>query len=323
VAVATLVLLVLATLLSLAVGARPVSPAVLLDAWTAFDPADGDQVVVRTRLPRTVVGMLAGSALGLGGAAMQGLARNPLADPGILGVTAGAALGVVLGLQAGVTGPTGQVWCALVGAGLAAAAVYAVACLGGARATPLRLTLAGAAVGAGLAAVTNALLISSRQTLDSFRFWQVGSLAGRGWDVVQAVLPFLVVGAATTLAAGALLNGLALGDDVARSLGQRVGWGRAATALGVVVLCGGATALAGPMLFAGLVVPHLVRGLVGPDYRRVLPLSLLATPVLVLAADVLGRVVLPPGEVEAGVVTAVLGAPLFVWVVRRGRVAAW
>jgi iron complex transport system permease protein len=325
---ALLVLLILAVLAvvitSVSIGAAHLSMRTIVDAWVHFDPSDGDQVIVRTRLPRTVCGLLVAGALGLAGAAMQAVARNPLADPGILGVNAGAALGVVFALAVlGLSGTSAYVWFALAGAAVSAVVVYGVASLGREGATPVKLALAGAAMSAGLVSLTNAVLVTSKQTLDGYRFWLVGSIGVRDWDSIIATLPFFVIGFAITLGTGPLLNGLALGDDVARGLGQRVGLGRAVTAAGVVLLCGAATALAGPISFVGLLVPHAVRALVGPDNRWVLPLSLLAAPVLVLGADVVGRVVLPPGEIAAGVMTAVIGGPVFIWLVRRRRVPGW
>ena len=305
---------------SLTIGARSISAATMLDALVAFDPANGDHAVVLSRLPRTVIGLLVGASLATAGAALQGVARNPLADPGILGINAGAALAVVAGIYLfGIQGASGYVWFAFAGAGGAALVVYAVASLGREGATPIKLALAGAALAAGLASLTNGILVSSQETLDRFRFWQVGTLSGRGWDVIGTVLPFLLVGLLLTLATGRVLNGLALGDDVARGLGQKVGLARAVTALGVVLLCGAATAAAGPIGFVGLVIPHLVRLVVGADYRWILPFSALLGPVLLLGADVLGRVVLPPGEIQVGVMTAVVGAPVFIWLVRRRK----
>lgn len=321
-ALATVALLVVCVA-SLAFGARPIGWATLFEAWFDYDPANGDHAVVVSRIPRTVVGLLVGAALGLAGAAMQGVARNPLADPGILGVNAGAALAVVVAMFAfGITSLSGYIWFAFLGAGLAAVLVYAVASLGREGATPVKLALAGAALSAGLSSLMNGILVSSQETLDGFRFWQIGSLSGRTLDVVIPVVPFLAVGAAITLATGRILNGLALGDDVARGLGQRVGWGRALTAVGVVILCGAATALAGPIMFVGLVIPHIARALVGTDYRWILPLSMALAPVLLITADVVGRLVLPPGEVQAGVMTAVVGGPVFIWLVRRHKAAA-
>ena len=276
--------------------------------------------MVHARIPRTVLGLLAGGALGLAGAAMQGVARNPLADPGIIGINAGAALAVVTGIYVfGVASLSGYIWFAFLGAAAAAVLVYLVASLGRDGATPVKLALAGAALSAGLFSLMNVILVSSRDTLDRFRFWQVGGIAGRDWSVIVPALPFLLLGAAIVLATGRILNNLALGDDVARGLGQRVGLARGITALGIVLLCGSATALAGPIGFVGLIIPHAVRFLTGPDYRWILPFSLILAPALLLAADVTGRVILLPGEVPAGIMTALLGAPVFVWLVRRGK----
>ncbi len=317
---AAVVVLVLLAGTSLAVGARDVPLGSVWRALTAFDPANGDHAVVHARIPRTVLGLLAGGALGLAGAAMQGVARNPLADPGIIGVNAGAALAVVTGIYLfGVTTFSGYIWFAFLGASAAAVVVYLIASLGRDGATPVKLALAGAALSAGLSSLMNVILVSSQDTLDRFRFWQVGGIAGRDWSVLLPGLPFLAAGALIVLLAGRSLNSLALGDDVARGLGQRVGLSRAVTALGIVLLCGTATALAGPIGFVGLVVPHAVRFLTGPDYRWILPFSLVAAPVLLLGADIIGRVALLPGEVPAGIMTALVGAPVFVWLIRRGK----
>ncbi len=316
---AAAVVLVLLAAASLAIGARGIPLPSVWQALTQFNPANGDHAVVHARMPRTALGLLVGGALGLAGAAMQGVARNPLADPGILGVNAGAALAVVTGIYVfGVSALTGYIWFAFAGAAAAAALVYLIASLGRDGATPVKLALAGAALSAGLLSLMNIILISSQDTLDRFRFWQVGGVAGRDWSVVLAGLPFLLLGAVIVLAAGRVLNGLALGDDLARGLGQLVGLARGVTALGIVLLCGAATALAGPIGFVGLVIPHAVRFFTGPDYRWILPFSMLLAPALLLTADIIGRVILLPGEVPAGIMTALLGAPVFVWLVRRG-----
>jgi iron complex transport system permease protein len=317
---AAVVVLALVTGASLAIGARGLALETVWQALTGFDPANGDHAVVHARIPRTVLGLLAGGSLGLAGAAMQGVARNPLADPGIIGINAGAALAVVTGIYVfGVASLSGYIWFAFLGAAAAAALVYLVASLGRDGATPVKLALAGAALSAGLFSLMNVILVSSRDTLDRFRFWQVGGIAGRDWSVILPALPFLLLGAAIVLATGRILNNLALGDDIARGLGQRVGLARGITALGIVLLCGSATALAGPIGFVGLIIPHAVRFLTGPDYRWILPFSLILAPALLLAADVIGRVILLPGEVPAGIMTALIGAPVFVWLVRRGK----
>jgi iron complex transport system permease protein len=219
----------------------------------------------------------------------------------------------------GVSSVTGYIWFAFAGAALAAVVVYAVASLGRDGATPIKLALAGAALSAGLSSLMNAVLVSSQETLDQFRFWQVGTVAAREWDTLLAVLPFLAAGAVITLFTGRILNGLSLGDDVARGLGQKVGLSRAVTALGVVVLCGSATAAAGPIAFVGLVIPHVVRALTGTDYRWILPFSMVLAPLLLVGADVVGRVIAPPGEIQVGIMTAVIGAPVFIWLVRRRK----
>ena len=319
---AAVVVLALLGAASLAVGARGLPLSTVWEALTQFDPANGDHAVVHNRIPRTVLGLLAGGALGLAGAAMQGVARNPLADPGIMGVNAGAALAVVTGIYVfGIATFAGYIWFAFVGAAAASVVVYLIASMGREGATPVKLALAGAALSAGLYSLMNVILVSSQDTLDRFRFWQVGGIAGRDWSVILPGLPFLAVGALIVLLTGRILNSLALGDDIARGLGQRVGLTRAITALGIVLLTGTATALAGPIGFVGLVIPHAVRFLTGPDYRWILPFSLVVAPMLLLASDIIGRVVLLPGEVPAGIMTALVGAPVFVWLIRRGKAA--
>ena len=319
---AAVVVLALLAAASLAVGARGLPLSTVWEALTQFDPANGDHAVVHNRIPRTVLGLLAGGALGLAGAAMQGVARNPLADPGIMGVNAGAALAVVTGIYVfGIATFAGYIWFAFVGAAAASVVVYLIASMGREGATPVKLALAGAALSAGLYSLMNVILVSSQDTLDRFRFWQVGGIAGRDWSVILPGLPFLAVGALIVLLTGRILNSLALGDDIARGLGQRVGLTRAITALGIVLLTGTATALAGPIGFVGLVIPHAVRFLTGPDYRWILPFSLVVAPMLLLASDIIGRVVLLPGEVPAGIMTALVGAPVFVWLIRRGKAA--
>ncbi|GAA1205206.1 FecCD family ABC transporter permease [Prauserella alba] len=316
-------LLLAACALSLAVGTKNIPVTTVFDALTAFDPDRVDHLIVtERRVPRTVAGLLVGAALGLAGTLIQGVTRNPLADPGIFGVNAGAALFVVLGIAVfGVTSLTGYVWFGFAGAAAASAVVYVIGSLGRGGASPLKLALTGAALTAALSSLQSAVLLTDPATHDRFRFWQVGTLAGRDPEVVGQALPFLAAGIAGALLLGKVLNGLSLGDDVARSFGQNTTADRVWCGLAVVVLAGAATALAGPITFLGLAVPHLARMLAGPDYRRILPLSMLIAPVLLLVADVLGRVAARPGEVQAGVVTALLGAPVLVVLVRRRKPA--
>ncbi|MFC9993755.1 FecCD family ABC transporter permease [Nocardia sp. NPDC127526] len=313
-----------AVILSIAVGSRGLSPATVLTALTHYDPANFDHVVVHDlRLPRTLAGILAGIALGLSGAIIQGATRNPLADPGLLGVNAGAALFVVLGISMlGLTTVTGYVWFGFAGAAAAGALVYGIGALGRVGATPMKLALAGAAVTAALQSVTSGLLLTDTTTFDQYRFWQVGALTERDLPTLMQAVPFLAVGVALAFISARMLNALALGEDVARALGQNVAVARATAALAVIVLSGAATAIAGPIAFVGLIVPHAARLLTGPDHRWLLPYAALLAPILLLVADVVGRVIARPAEVQVGVLTAVLGAPIFIALVRRRKLVS-
>ena len=312
----------LVVMLSIAVGAKSIPIGTVWDALTSNDGSTNHQIIRELRIPRTLLGLGVGAALGLAGALMQGVTRNPLADPGLLGVDAGAALAVVVAIYSfGITSLSGYVWFAFVGAGAASMVVYLLGSLGRGGATPVKLALAGAALSALLRSLTSSVLLLDTQTLDVFRFWAVGSLAGRGSEVVAQVAPFLVVGIVLALASARTLNTLSLGDDVARSLGQRVHLARGVSTLSIVLLCGAATAAAGPIGFVGLTVPHVARAICGPDYRWILPWSLVLAPTLLLSADVIGRVVARPGELQVGIVTALLGAPFFIVLVRRRKLA--
>ncbi|GAB3244880.1 FecCD family ABC transporter permease [Nocardioides dilutus] len=315
--------LVAVVLASIAIGARHIPLGTVLDALAHPSATDDDHVVVRSlRIPRTVAGLLVGVALGLAGAVMQGVTRNPLADPGLLGVSGGASFAVVLGISVlGVGSALGYIWFAFAGAAVASVVVYTLGAIGRGGATPVKLALAGAAVSSFLLSMTTAMLLMDQSTLDDYRFWAVGSIAGRDRDVITQLAPFLVVGALMALAAGPALNSLALGDEVARSLGSRVGLARVVAAVAVVLLVGAATALAGPVAFVGLTIPHVARAITGPDYRWVLAYSMVLAPILLLGSDVIGRVAARPGELQVGIVTAVVGAPFFVMLVRRRRLA--
>lgn len=316
---AAALLVAAAAVLSLAVGTRAVPPSAVLDALL-HGGSSPDALVVRSlRLPRTEIGLTAGAALGLAGAALQGVTRNPLADPGILGLSQGAAAGVVLAVSLGLAdGFSGYVRYAFVGAVAAACLVYAIAARGRGGASPVKLALAGTALSAMTAGATTVVLTSSAATLDQFRFWQVGALSGRDADTVVRMLPFLAVGAALVLACARGLDALALGDETARALGHRVHTVRVCAALGATLLTASAVAAAGPIAFVGLAVPHLARRVArGAAHRLVLPLSALLGAALLLLADVAGRVVRAPAEVPAGVMTALVGVPVLVVLVRR------
>ncbi|GAA1535866.1 iron chelate uptake ABC transporter family permease subunit [Streptomyces albidochromogenes] len=320
---AAVVALLLAVLLSLAVGARHIAPGVVFDALLHGGTSESAEIVRSLRVPRTVVGVMVGAALALAGTVIQGITRNPIGDPGVLGISQGAAVGVVLAIAfAGVHTLAGYVWFAFVGAGVASVAVYAVASSGRGGASPLKLALAGAAVNALLISVIQGLLTTDAATLDEFRFWQVGSIAGRSAEVAGQIWPFLAAGAVLVLSVARGLDALALGDDVAKGLGQNVATVRIVGGIGATVLTGVGVSAAGPIAFIGLAVPHIARAIVGTDHRWVLPMAALLGPVMLLVSDVIGRIVFPPGEVPAGVMTALIGVPFLIAMVRRKAVSA-
>ena len=308
-----------AVLVSLGLGARPVALGDVLGSYLAFD-GTADQIVVRElRLPRTVVGLLVGTALGAAGVLMQGLSRNPVADPGLLGVSAGAALGVVVAIILfGARTAAGYVWVGVLGAAAASVVVFAVAARS-TRSPITTLVLAGAAVSATLGSVTAGVLAVDQQTLDQYRFWAVGSLQSRELSVAADIAPLVGAGLGLAMLCSRGLDALAMGEDVARALGRNVGLLRVGVLSAIVLLTGAAVAAAGPIAFVGLVVPHLVRPFSGMRHGWQLLLATVYAPVLVLVADVVGRLVVRPAELPVGIVMAVVGAPFLIWVVRRER----
>ncbi len=313
-----LALIALTSLTSVLVGVQSLPAGDVLDALRGMPVSQESAAIVASRVDRTVIGLVVGAAIALSGVVLQGLTRNPIAEPGILGLNAGAALAVVIGIRfLGLSSVTGYVVAALVGTIAVAVLVQSLTFMAPRASAPVSMALAGAAVMALAQSLIGAVVVTDRGALDSFRFWQVGSVAGRDATQVIDIAPFLVVGLVLTLTAGQTLNAVALGDDLARGLGQNVLLHRGLAAAGAVLLAACATALAGPIAFVGLVVPHLVRAVVGVDHRRVLLVSLLLGPVFVVLADVVGRLIAQPGEVQAGIVCAVLGAPVLVAVVRR------
>ncbi|MET8512596.1 iron ABC transporter permease [Streptomyces sp. NPDC005077] len=320
---AAVLALLMAVLLSLAVGARTIAPSAVLDALLHGGHSDAAEVIRQLRVPRTLIGLMVGAALALAGTVLQGITRNPIADPGILGISQGASVGVVLAIgYAGIHTLTGYVWFAFTGAAVASVAVYAIASRGRGGATPVKLALGGAAINALLVSVTMAVLTTKASALDEFRFWQVGSIAGREAEVAQQIWPFLLVGTVLVLSVARGLDALALGEDVAKGLGQKVATVRIVGGVGATVLTGVGVAAAGPIAFIGLAVPHIARAIVGSDHRWVLPMAALIGPVMLLVSDVIGRIVFPPSEVPAGVMTALIGVPFLVALVRRKAVPA-
>ncbi|MEU0178449.1 iron chelate uptake ABC transporter family permease subunit [Streptomyces massasporeus] len=315
----SVVLLVLVALASIAIGAKELS---LGQVWHGLfvDSGTYGDVVVAERVSRTLLGLLAGAALGLAGAVLQALTRNPLADPGLLGINAGASAAVVTAITYfGVTSLSGYVWFAFFGAAAVGALVWF---LGGSRgATPVRLALAGTAISAALYGYLQAVMIMDEAALGKMRFWTVGSLASATNSTITQVLPFLLAGTVLALALARPLNAMAMGDDTAKALGANLNRTRALSMLAATVLCGAATAACGPIVFVGLMVPHVVRSFTGPDLRWILPYAAILSPVLLLGADVVGRIVARPAELQVGIVTAILGGPVFIFLVRRRRTA--
>ena len=311
-------------LAGIAVGAKSIPLSTVLDAIFSYDPSNTDHLIVRSlRVPRIIVGLLVGAALGAAGTMMQGLTRNPLADPGILGVNAGAALFVVIGIYwFGATSLLGYVWFGFAGAAVASLLVYTLGSLGREGATPVKLALAGAALTALLGSITTAILLLDVDTLDQFRFWIVGSLGRAHVDDRRQRGPVRRrrAGARPRLQPDAQHARPRRRRGPRPRSADRMVAGRSAPSC-IVLLCGAATAAAGPIAFVGLAVPHVARAITGPDYRWVMPYSIVIAPILLIGADIIGRVIARPGEVQVGIVTAFLGAPVFIYLVRRRRIA--
>lgn len=304
-------------LASVRFGAAQIETADVVSAFTDYDGSEEDLIIHTLRVPRALIAALVGGALGVAGGIMQGLTRNPLAEPGILGVNAGAALAVVGAVFfLGVSSLTTYALFAFVGAGAAAAIVYGLGSMGRAGMTPMKVTVAGAAMAALLSSLTTAMLILNQRTLDEIRFWLAGSVAGRDLGLLLQVLPYIGVGLLLALSLGRQITTLNLGDDVAVGLGQRTAWIKGLAAVSVVLLAGSAVAVAGPIGFVGLIVPHLARFFIGVDYRWILPYSAILGAVLLVGADVAARLVIRPQELPLGVMTALLGAPFFIYLAR-------
>ncbi|MCX5389867.1 iron chelate uptake ABC transporter family permease subunit [Streptomyces sp. NPDC006482] len=317
---AAVFVLLLVCVLSIMIGAKPVP---LGDVWHGLFRNSGvgnDVVIHDVRVPRTLLGLLVGLALGLSGAVMQGLTRNPLAEPGLLGVNAGAAAAVVSAIAfLGVSDVKDYVWFAFVGAAVVAVVVYL---LGGSRsATPVRLALAGTAATAALYGYVNAVQLLNSAALDRLRFWTVGSLASADMETIRQVAPFILGGAVLALLISRPLNAMEMGDDTARALGANINRTRVIAMVSVTLMCGAATAACGPIVFLGLMVPYMVRAITGPDMRWILPYAAVLAPVLLLGSDIVGRLVARPSELQVGIVTALIGGPVFIRLVRRKRMA--
>ena len=319
-AVLEIAIVVVALLSSVAYGSKSIPFGDVLGYLFNSGSDSFEAAVIAARIPRTVFGVLAGSALGVSGALMQAVTRNPVADPSILGVNTGASLMVVIGIAyLNISSGLGLIGLSFVGAILTALFVYGIASYGIGGANSLKLALSGAAVSTALGALVNTIMLPDSQVMKEFRFWQIGSIGGATWDDIRLVLPFVIIGIIMALILASSLNAMALGDEMAVSLGVNVGLVRALSALAGVMLCAVVTAIAGPVGFVGLMLPHLVRQLLDNDMRLIIPFSAVGGAGLLVISDVIGRVLGRPGELEVGIITAILGAPIFIWIVARSK----
>ena len=316
-----LALLSIMAVFSISLGAKNIAFSKVVDVLLGNDPDSLEAAIIFQRIPRTVFGILAGGALGISGALMQSITRNPIADPSILGVNTGASLFVVAGIAFfNITVAYQYIWLGITGAGVTAVFVYSVASMGKDGATPLKLALSGSAVSIVLGSLVSTIMLPNNRVMEAFRFWQVGSIGSATWKNIMLISPFLIVGFIISMFISGYLNNLALGDEAATALGTNVVMTRTIGALASVLLCGATTALAGPIGFVGLIIPHIIRLIFGSEMSKMLPLSFLGSAILMLISDVIGRIISLPGETEVGIVTAVLGAPIFILAIRKGRV---
>ena len=316
-----LALLSIMAIFSISLGAKSIAFSKVIDVLLGNDPDSLEAAIILQRIPRTVFGILAGGALGISGALMQSITRNPIADPSILGVNTGASLFVVAGIAFfNITVAYQYIWLAIIGAGVTAVFVYSVASMGKDGATPLKLALSGSAVSIVLGSLVSTIMLPNNRVMEAFRFWQVGSIGSATWESIMLISPFLIVGFIISMFISGYLNNLALGDEAATALGTNVVMTRTIGALSSVLLCGATTALAGPIGFVGLIIPHIIRLIFGSEMSKMLPLSFLGSAILMLVSDIIGRIISLPGETEVGIVTAVIGAPVFILAIMKGRV---
>lgn len=314
------IFIVLGLFLSISYGSKSIPFSEIVSYFKASLSDEFTTAVIAARIPRTIFGILAGAALGVSGALMQSVTRNPVADPGILGVNTGASLFVVIGIAyLNISSGIKLIGLSFAGALLTAFFVYGIASVGYGGASSIKLALAGAAVSTALGSVVNTIMLPDSQVMKEFRFWQVGSISGATWSDVELLLPFFIIGILIAIILAAPLNALALGDEMAISLGVKVGWVRLFTALSGVLLCASVTALAGPIGFVGLMLPHMIRQIFDNDLRIIIPMSAIGGAGLLTFSDVLGRVLGRPGELEVGIITAIAGAPVFIWIVWKTK----
>lgn len=319
----SILLLGMCVLASLAWGSKNIEFSQAINALLNSNDVSFAALVVHERIPRTIFSIMAGASLGISGALMQSITRNPIADPSILGVNTGASLFVVIGIAFFNINSANQfIWLALAGAGITAVIVYFIASIGNGGMTPIKLALAGAATSAVLTSLVSAIILPRSDAMDKFRFWQVGSVSGATWDSIRLILPFVIIGLIISIAATPALNILALGDDVATGLGVNIGVIRVICAIAGVILSGATTAIAGPIAFIGLMIPHSIRLIFGSNLNGIVPLSAIGGAALLIISDVIGRVIGSPGEVQVGIITAFIGAPILIMIARKAKVRA-
>ncbi|WP_271809044.1 FecCD family ABC transporter permease [Clostridium beijerinckii] len=316
-------LLGICVIISLAFGSKNIGISQAINALLNSDDTSFAALVVRERIPRTIFSILAGASLGISGALMQSITRNPIADPSILGVNTGASLFVVIGIAFfNINSANEYIWIALVGAGITSIFVYTIASIGSGGMTPIKLALAGSATSAVLTSLVSVIILPRSEVIDAYRFWQVGSVSGATWESIYLILPFLIIGLIISIISAPALDILALGDEVATGLGVNIGIIRIICAIAGVILCGATTAIAGPIGFVGLMIPHSIRLIFGSNLRGLVPMSAIGGAVLLTISDVLGRVIGTPGELQVGIITAFLGAPILIIIARKAKVRA-
>lgn len=316
-------LLIICLMLSLAFGSKNVGLSQAVNALINSDDMSFSAIVVRERIPRTIFSVMAGASLGISGALMQSITRNPIADPSILGVNTGASLFVVIGIAFfNINSANEYIWIALAGAGITSIFVYGIASMGSGGMTPIKLALAGSATSAVLTSLVSVIILPRSEVMNAYRFWQVGSVSGATWDSINLILPYLIIGLIISIISTPALDVLALGDEVATGLGVNIGIIRIICAIAGVILCGAITAIAGPIGFVGLMIPHSIRLILGANLRGLVPMSAIGGAVLLTISDVLGRVIGSPGELQVGIITAFFGAPILIIIARKAKVRA-
>ncbi|WP_238900206.1 iron ABC transporter permease [Clostridium sp. YIM B02500] len=316
-------LLGICVIISLAFGSKNIGISQAINALLNSNDTSFAALVVRERIPRTIFSIMAGASLGISGALMQAITRNPIADPSILGVNTGASLFVVIGIAFfNINSANEYIWIALAGAGITSIFVYTIASIGSGGMTPIKLALAGSATSAVLTSLVSVIILPRSEVIDAYRFWQVGSVSGATWESIDLMLPFLIIGLIISIISAPALDILALGDEVATGLGVNIGIIRIICAIAGVILCGATTAIAGPIGFVGLMIPHSIRLIFGSNLRGLVPMSAIGGAVILTISDVLGRVIGSPGELQVGIITAFLGAPILIIIARKAKVRA-